>query len=186
MEDVTEAPGAAFEGAVRKLRDAGAVIEEIEFAAIRDAMDVSAVLYSGEAYGQWGAVIEANPELMFHEIRQRFELGKTFTAAQFAAAWERLQDIRKAYFALTAGYDAVLLPSSPILPANLHRLETDHDYYVWVNLFALRNTRIGNLMGTCGLTLPTGTPSCGLMMMCAPDTEEAMLRLGAAAEAVLA
>ena len=41
-------------------------------------------------------------------------------------------------------------------------------------------------MGTCGLTLPTGTPSCGLMMMCAPDTEEAMLRLGAAAEAVLA
>jgi len=50
----------------------------------------------------------------------------------------------------------------------------------------LRNTRVGNLMGLCGLSLPTGTPSCGLMMLAPPMAEARLLRLGAAAEAALA
>jgi aspartyl-tRNA(Asn)/glutamyl-tRNA(Gln) amidotransferase subunit A len=33
---------------------------------------------------------------------------------------------------------------------------------MWLeNLLCLRNTRIGNLMGLCGLSLPTGVPSTG-------------------------
>jgi aspartyl-tRNA(Asn)/glutamyl-tRNA(Gln) amidotransferase subunit A len=54
------------------------------------------------------------------------------------------------------------------------------------NLLALRNTRIGNLMGACALTLPTGVPSCGLMMVCPPMQEHHLLRLGAAVENALA
>jgi len=41
-------------------------------------------------------------------------------------------------------------------------------------------------MGLCGLTLPTGVPSCGLQLYCPPGSEEALLRIGAAAEAALA
>jgi len=89
------------------------------------------------------------------------------------------------YDQAVAGYDAVLLPTTPILPPNLARLEQDSDYYITENLMALRNTRIGNLMGLCGLTLPTGVPSCGLMLLCPPDMEEHLLRLGMAAEAAL-
>ena len=63
---------------------------------------------------------------------------------------------------------------------------SDHDFYVTENLLALRNTRIGNLMGLAALTLPTGTPACGLMMMGYPGAEEALLRLGSAVEAALA
>jgi aspartyl-tRNA(Asn)/glutamyl-tRNA(Gln) amidotransferase subunit A len=50
---------------------------------------------------------------------------------------------------------------------------------------ALRNTRIGNLMGLCALTLPTGIQSCGVMLMGHPMQEERLLRLGLAAEAAL-
>jgi aspartyl-tRNA(Asn)/glutamyl-tRNA(Gln) amidotransferase subunit A len=46
-----------------------------------------------------------------------------------------------------AGFDAVLVPTSPILPPDAGRLMTDDAYYVTENLLALRNTRIGNLMG---------------------------------------
>ena len=35
-------------------------------------------------------------------------------------------------------------------------------------------------MGLCGLSLPTGTPSCGLMMLAPPMAEARLLRLGAA------
>ncbi|MEZ5720954.1 MAG: hypothetical protein R3D59_04305 [Paracoccaceae bacterium] len=60
----------------------------------------------------------------------------------------------------------------------------DHTYYVIENLAALRNTRIGNLMGASALTLPTGVPSTGIMFLGAPFGGETPV-IGAA-EAALA
>ena len=80
----------------------------------------------------------------------------------------------------------MLAPVSPILPPDVARLMSDHNYYVSENLLALHNTRIGNLMGLCALSLPTGTPSCGLQVLGKPHCEEALLRVGAAMEAALA
>jgi aspartyl-tRNA(Asn)/glutamyl-tRNA(Gln) amidotransferase subunit A len=40
-------------------------------------------------------------------------------------------------------------------------------------------------MGLPGVTLPTGTPSCGLLLQTPPGTEERLLRLSAAAERAL-
>ena len=97
----------------------------------------------------------------------------------------KLEEVRDTYDVATAGYDAVLAPTSAIMPPNLDRLNAEEDYYVTENLLSLRNTRVGNLLGLCGLTLPTGVPSCGIMFMCGPDLEEKLLRIGAAAEVAL-
>jgi aspartyl-tRNA(Asn)/glutamyl-tRNA(Gln) amidotransferase subunit A len=72
------------------------------------------------------------------------------------------------------------------VPPNFDRLLSDHDYFVTENLLTLRNTRAANLMGLSAVTLPTGTPSCGIMLMGAPMAEERLLRLAAAAETALA
>jgi aspartyl-tRNA(Asn)/glutamyl-tRNA(Gln) amidotransferase subunit A len=93
--------------------------------------------------------------------------------------------LRQRYHARVAGFDAVILPSAPILPPNAHRLMSDDTYYVSENLLALRNTRIGNLMGSCALTLPTGHPSCGLMVQCDPGRDERLLRMGLSIERVM-
>ncbi|MGJ8616134.1 MAG: amidase [Sulfitobacter sp.] len=185
MDDVVEQPAAAFQSALERMQDAGAVIEDIEIPEIAEAMPLSGCLYTSEAYGLWRDVIEANPEAMFSEILERFQLGKEFSGPDYVAAWAKLEVARMGYDQAVAGYDAVLLPSAPIMPPNLEKLTQDHDYFVSQNLLALRNTRIGNLMGVCALTLPTGTPSCGLMMMCPPDMEESLLRLGIAVEEAL-
>ena len=62
---------------------------------------------------------------------------------------------------------------------------TDDSYYVTENLLSLRNTRIGNLMGVCALTLPTSQPSCGISLMGGAGQEARLLRLGTAAERAL-
>ncbi len=185
LEDIRDAPREAFEAAVEKLRSAGAEIEEIEVPEVAEAMTLATCLFTTEAYGLWRDVIEAEPEKMYAEILMRFRLGKNHTGPDYVAAWAKLDALRAAYDAATASYDAVLAPTAPILPPSLSRLEEDHDFYLSENLLALRNTRIGNLMGLCGLTLPTGTPSCGLMMLAPPDMEEHLLRLGAAVEEAL-
>ena len=149
-------------------------------------MALSGCLFTAEAYGLWRDVIEADPDAMYSEILERFRLGKSHSGPDYVAAWATLEAARVAYDTATAEFDAVLLPTAPILPPALERLNSDRDYYITENLLSLRNTRIGNLMGLCALTLPTGKPSCGLMMMAAPNSEAALLRLGAAAEAALA
>ncbi|MGD9293777.1 MAG: amidase family protein [Roseobacter sp.] len=186
LDDVREEPMAAFQDAVVKLASAGAKIRHIRIPEIEEAMALTTCLYTSEAYGLWRDVIEANPDAMYQEILERFRLGRNHSGPDYVAAWATLEAARLAYDLATAGYDAVLLPTAPILPPDLEKLNTDHDYYVTENLLSLRNTRIGNLMGLCALSLPTGVPSCGLMMMAPPNFEAALLRLGAAAERVLA
>ncbi|WP_170774798.1 amidase [Ruegeria lacuscaerulensis] len=185
-DDLRDAPRAAYDSALERLRDAGAEIVPLEVPELADAMALSGVLYTTEAYGLWRDVIEANPDAMYPEILERFRTGKNVSGADYIAAWSKLKASRAAWDAATSGFDAVLAATAPILPPNLERLLTDHDYYVTENLLALRNTRIGNLMGLAALTLPTGTPGCGLMMMGYPGSEEALLRIGSAAEAALA
>lgn len=186
LEDTRPAPLAAFESAVQRLQAAGAAVDYIDVPEAREAVDLSGLLITSEAYGLWKDVIEANPDAMYSEILARFRLGSTQSAADYVAGWVKLDAARAAYDAATAGYDAVIGPSSAILPPNLERLNTEEDYYVTENLLSLRNTRVGNMLGLCGLTLPTGIPSCGIMFLCAPDLEEHLLRIGAAAEEALA
>jgi len=186
MDHVRDAPRQAYEDALTRLTAAGAIIEPLEVPELAEAMALTGVLYTAEAYGLWRDVIEDNPDLMFAEILERFRAGSTISAPSYVAAWVELESHRAAWDRATAGFDAVLCPTSPILPPNLERLNSDHDYYVTENLLSLRNTRIGNLMGLCGLSLPTGVPSCGIQLLCPPNTEEALLRVGVAVEAALA
>lgn len=186
QEDLDPAVAAAHRDVLDRLQAAGAQIIPLELPELHEAMALSPILFTTEAYGLWKNEIEAAPHLMYAEILERFRSGAQFSGADYVAAWRKLEGYRNVWDQAVAGFDAVLSPVSPILPPNLQRLQDDHDYYVRSNLLALRNTRIGNLMGLCGLSLPTGTPSCGLQVLGQPNGEEALLRIGSAIEAVLA
>lgn len=185
QDDLRAAPGTGFEVAVDRLSQAGARIEPVRAPEVAEALSLAPILFTAEAYGLWREVIEAAPGKMFSRILERFRSGGAFSAADYVAAWRRLDELRLAWRARTAAFDAILLPTSPILPPDARRLLADDAYFVAENLLALRNTRIGNLMGLCALTLPTGQPSCGLSLMAGPGQEERLLRLGAAVERTL-
>lgn len=185
-DDLDPQVEAAYMSVLERLQWAGAEIVAFDFPEVEEALALSPVLYAPEAYGTWKAEIEAAPDKMFPQILERFRGGKDVTAADFVAGWQVIQSIREKWNAATAGFDAVLCPTTANLPPNLEKL-TDHgDYYVEANLKALRNTRVGNLLGLSVLTLPSGVPSCGVSLMGKPFGEEALLRIGAAAEEALA
>ncbi len=186
FDDLRDAPAEGFDRARAKLEAAGAQVTGGQVPAVAEAMPLSGVLYAGEAYGIWREAIEAHPALMFDRIRERFQAGAAFSAPDLAAAWKTLRAARAAWAEATAGFDAVILPTVPILPPEVDRLMADPDFYVSENLMTLRNTRIGNLMGLCAVTLPTGVPATGLMLMAGPGRDLPLLRLAAAAEAALA
>jgi aspartyl-tRNA(Asn)/glutamyl-tRNA(Gln) amidotransferase subunit A len=185
LDDLEEPVGTAFDEALACLSFAGATLDRIEIPVVAEAMALSPILFATEAYGTWKDVIEANPEVMFGPVRERFRGGGAFSGADYVAAWQRLDRLRAGYLAATAGYDAVLLPTCAILPPRIDRLLGDEGHFTERNLLTLRNTRIGNLMGIPGISLPIGRPSCGLLIQTPPGSEERLLRLAAAAERAL-
>ena len=186
VRDDLDAPVAAsYQSACERLQAAGAEIVAFDFAPISEALDLSTVLFAPEAYGTWKAAIEAEPDKMFVEILERFRGGANVLAAEYVEGWQTIKRIRAEWNAATAEFDAVLLPSTPNLPPKLHEVAQHGDVYKTANLMTLRNTRVGNLMRLSALTLPTGVPSCGIMLLGKPFGEEALLRVGAAAEEAL-
>ncbi|MEO1536964.1 MAG: amidase family protein [Pseudomonadota bacterium] len=180
---IEDAPKAAFEAAVAKLSAAGVSIEEIAVPAVEEAAKLAPTLFPAEAYAQWRGRIEAEGDKMYPPVRTRFLQGKTIIAADYISAWRELDCLRLMYRDAVAGYDAVILPSCPIMPPKMDALLADDAYFTERNLMALQNTRIGNLLGLAAITLPTGIPSCGIMLQ--GDSEEQLLRLASAMERVL-
>ncbi|MFT5064524.1 MAG: aspartyl-tRNA(Asn)/glutamyl-tRNA(Gln) amidotransferase subunit A [Reinekea sp.] len=178
MDELRDAPRDAFNAAVDRIKAAGGTVDHIEIPAINEAFAMAGPLFCADAYGWWKNRVEAAPEKMFPQILERVRAGRDVLAADYVAYWIKLREIRETYMQATAGFDAVICPTAPILPPNLERLNNDPDYYRVENLLSLRNTRVGNLMGLASLTIPTAVPSCGIMLNGPAGSEEKLLRLG--------
>ncbi len=186
LPPVDPVPAAAFEAALERIAASGGLLGTMILPAVSHALDLSGCLFAGEAYGLWRDEIEARPDVMFGPVRERFRSGAGYSAPDFVAAWNRLDALRADWAEAAARFDAILMPSVSILPPRVAPLLADPAAFVTSNLHALRNTRIANLFGLCALTLPTATPSCGLMAMAPAGDEARLLRIGAALEMALA
>ena len=185
QDDLEGAPRAAFQSAIERMRAAGATIDHVEVPELAEAFGFAGPIYTADGWSWWGDAIKSAPEKVYSMIYDRIIVGADVGAADYLAYWNRLHEIRAIYREKTAQFDAILMPSSPILPPSVEKLLNDSEYYVAKNLLALRNTRIGNLMDVPSLTLPTGVPSCGIMLNGQNMQEERLLRIGAAAEKAL-
>ncbi|MFV0245759.1 MAG: amidase [Qingshengfaniella sp.] len=184
-DDLDPQVAEAFEGAVQRLSEAGAQIVEFDAPEVIHALDLAPILFATEAYATWMDEIEDRPELMYDRVLDRFRGGAGYGGTDFIRAWQGLRRLRAEWTHRIAALDAVILPTTAILPPPLAQLRAEPDFYDARNLMALRNTRIANLMAGCALTLPTGQASCGVSLVMAGGCEGALLRLGAAVESVL-
>ena len=186
MEGLEDAPARAFEGAVARLSQAGARVVEVELPGLARAYELGMPIYAAEAWASWRDVVEGAEARVFPPVWGRLSAGRTVLAADYLAAWEELRAIRAGALAAMAGVDAVLCPSSAILPPLASEVLADHELFRVRNLLALRNTRMANLLGLASVSVPTGVASCGLMLSVAPGRDVEALTWAQAASARLA
>ncbi|WP_299360520.1 amidase [uncultured Paracoccus sp.] len=185
-EDAREGPVQAFEEAVAHLAAAGASITHATPPEAARAMALGTPLYAAEAYGLWRAQIDVAPDLMLPVTLARFRSGEQMTAPEFVERWTDLRRARVTWAQAVAGFDAVLLPTAPLLPPQADRAIADPEFFATENMLSLRNTRIANVLGLPAVSLPTGRPACGLMLMGRAGADRALLRVAAAVEQALA
>ena len=120
----------------------------------------------------------------------RFRAGARRAGHELLRQLRRLDELAGSLHRKLAGCDAMIAPTVAATAAPVAGLLDSESAYSRANAAMLRNTTPGNLTRLCALTLPCGVDDCGLpaglMLMQRPNREEALLRLGKAAETALA
>ncbi|EYD74709.1 Asp-tRNAAsn/Glu-tRNAGln amidotransferase A subunit [Rubellimicrobium mesophilum DSM 19309] len=181
LDGLEDAPARAFDAALDRLAQAGARIVDIRLPRLPRAYEIGVPLYGAEAWASWREHVEPAPHKVFAPVLTRVSSGREVLAADYLIAMDELRAIRAEARDPLAGLDALLCPTSPILPPQAAAVEADHELFRTRNLLALRNTRMANLLGLASVSIPTGNPSCGLMLSVLPGREGQVLRTAQAA-----
>ncbi len=191
FDDLDDTVAGAMAAALDSLSNAGAEIVEAEVPEFAEAFGVVAKhgnIISAEAYAMWHDLVESRGDEMYWGIRSRFDLAKNLTAIDAESAHIGLRAIAANFRARVAGFTAVVHPTTPRIAPPIAGLEHDPAAYDEANMAMTRNTRLGNIMETCGVTLPcqrAGELPVGLSLMTAGHNEGRVLRLAKAAEEAL-
>jgi aspartyl-tRNA(Asn)/glutamyl-tRNA(Gln) amidotransferase subunit A len=91
--------------------------------------------------------------------------------------------------AFLSGRCVVAMPTVAHTAPPIAALEADDDLFSRVNMKTLRNTMLGNFLGWCGVSFPTGADEAGLptalLLSGAPHTDEQLLSLSLTAQAII-
>jgi aspartyl-tRNA(Asn)/glutamyl-tRNA(Gln) amidotransferase subunit A len=185
---------AAFERSLRTLRDAGAAIQEIPLAEIRDLGTLQATggFTAPESYAWHRA--------LFDKAGDRYDprVGVRILRGTGMLAWEYLELIRARadwmarVAAALRGFDAVLSPTVPITAPPIAQVapgsERDEEFFR-INALLLRNPSVVNMLDGCAISIPCHGPGelpCGLMIWQSAMRDDTVLNVALQAEAVLA
>jgi aspartyl-tRNA(Asn)/glutamyl-tRNA(Gln) amidotransferase subunit A len=181
---------AAFDRALAILGDAGATITTARFPVLDEIAGVNARggFAAGEAYAWHRRLLAEKGEGYDPRIRKRILRGEGMSAAAYLDLIAARAELIRRFDASTAGYDALIMPTCPLVPPAIAALD-DEDEYNRVNLLQLRNTSAGNFLDRCAISLPCERPGeapVGLMLMGETLGDARLFAVAAAVEAALA
>ena len=192
FDDLDATVAGAMAAALDRLSNAGADIVEQDVPEFTEAFELVAKhgnIISAEAYALWFDEVENRGDEMYWGILSRFQMANKLSAIDAESAHIGLSAIAARFRARTAGFAATIHPTCARIAPPIADLERDPVAYDEANLAITRNTRLGNIMETCGVTLPCQRPGelpVGLSLMATKNCEGKVLRLAKAAEQALA
>jgi len=180
---------AAFDRALSALSRAGMKIDDFHFPEFADlpAINAKGGISAVEAFAHHKSQIEARGNEYDPRVAKRILSGAAISAAEYAAILARRLELIAKCDALMAGFDAVVMPTSPNVPPPIAALAGDDDY-ARLNFLSLKNTFLGNFLDRSAISIPMhakGEPPAGLMLMAAWGRDRQLFAVAEAAEAAL-
>jgi amidase/aspartyl-tRNA(Asn)/glutamyl-tRNA(Gln) amidotransferase subunit A len=191
LDDLEPVVAAAFEAALRGLRDAGARVKEIGLPELSEVASINASggFSPAESWAFHRARLATDEARYDPRVAARIRRG----AAMSAADYIDLLHARRAWIAKMeaslAGVDALLSPTVPCVAPPLEPLLQDDTAFFATNGRLLRNPSIVNLLDGCAISIPCqppGTLPIGLMLWSRAMHDDALLDAALAVEGALA
>ena len=189
LEGMDAAVSGAFDRALAALSRAGAHIVHVHFPAFDEVPAVNAKggFAASEAYAWHRALLAEKAAGYDPRIRMRIERGERMTAAEYVELAAARQRLIADFDASTRQFDALVMPTVPIVPPRIAELDDEREYNR-INLHILRNTALGNFFDRCSISLPChreGEPPVGLMLVGETLGDARLFAIAAAVEAAL-
>lgn len=180
----------AFDAALDKLRQAGALIEQFDFPELLELPTINGGggLVAAEAWHWHKVLLEEKGAQYDQRVAARIRRGQQ----QGAADYIDLLDARARLIVIAkqrlAPFDAWLMPSVAVLAPQVAPLEADDASFFATNGLVLRNASVINFLDGCALSLPChaeGELPVGLGICGLAGTDDTVLKIGRAVEALL-
>ena len=190
LDDLEPPVARDFERALGRLAAAGLRLDAVAFEAVRrfPLINAKGGLGAAEAYAHHAAQIADRRDGYDPRVVNRILHGAAITAAELIDIHRQRAELVGQFHMAAAGFDALVLPTTPLVAPPLAAIASDEDY-VRLNMRSLRNTIIGNFLGVCAISLPmseAGAPPTGLMLMARGGSDRHLLRVAGSVEAALA
>jgi Asp-tRNA(Asn)/Glu-tRNA(Gln) amidotransferase A subunit family amidase len=181
----------AFDRTLRRLREAGAQVEEISLAPLTQLSRLQAGggFAAAESWAWHRSLIAERGAQYDPRVATRIRRGEAMSAADYLD----LQQARSAWIAEVGtaieGFDALLCPTVPMVAPPLQPLVDSDDLFFSTNALLLRNPSVVNMLDGCALSLPCHQPGelpVGLMVWHGRHRDDPVLDASIAIEAALA
>jgi aspartyl-tRNA(Asn)/glutamyl-tRNA(Gln) amidotransferase subunit A len=189
LDGMDAAVATGFARALAVLSVAGATIRHVSFAALAQMAEANALggFAAAESFAWHRNLLAGKAALYDPHIRARIERGARQSAADYLDLLAARARIIAEFDAATRGFDAVVLPTVPIVPPRIADLAAEAEYNR-LNLLILRNTAPANFLDRCAISLPCHRPGeapVGLMLMGETMGDARLFAIAAAVEAAL-
>ena len=186
MDGVDPVVAEVFGRALNRLGNLGVRVTHLSFPPFERAAAANAGggLAPVEAYAWHRALIAEQGDAYDQRVRKRIERGAAMTGAELIALQAARIDICASMDAMTAPFDAVAMPTTPILPPRIDALDHEAEY-VQTNSLVLRNPSLANFLDRCSISIPAHRPGeapVGLMLMGETGGDARLFAIAAAIE----
>jgi aspartyl-tRNA(Asn)/glutamyl-tRNA(Gln) amidotransferase subunit A len=190
LDGVEPAVARAFDAALDALRKAGARIVEIPLRELSELAQINAKggLAAAESYAIHRALIAKAKNGYDPRVLTRLLRGQEQDAADYIDLVNARADFIHRVAAVTAPYDALVMPTVPVTAARVTDLVTD-DAFRQVNFLVLRNPSVANFLDRCSISVPchrAGEAPVGLMLVGEHGADRRLLAIAEAIEEVVA
>jgi aspartyl-tRNA(Asn)/glutamyl-tRNA(Gln) amidotransferase subunit A len=186
LEDLEPTVARSFSNALSALSEAGAQITNLPLLELLElpSINLKGGLSAPEAYALHRERIGKHAAGYDPRVLSRILRGKEQDAADYLQLLKLRVDFIRRVTAATAPFDAMLMPTTPIVAPPIAALEQDEEY-VRFNMLALRNPSVVNFLDGCAISIPCHDPGdlpVGLMIVGAHGADRRLLAIAAAIE----
>jgi aspartyl-tRNA(Asn)/glutamyl-tRNA(Gln) amidotransferase subunit A len=189
LEGIVPEVASGWERALRALGKAGARLSHIviqEFDELRQ-INRKGGLVTAEAYALHRERLASDASQYDPRVAARMLRGREQDAADYIDLLAQRASFTARVTPRLAAYDALLMPTAPIIAPPLTDLAAD-DAYAKIDALALRNSSLVNFLDGCAISIPCHAPGSapvGLTIFGLRGTDRRLLEVAGAVESCL-